>query len=157
MVMPRIPNDKFPAAAGADTEEGRRPTIVSAPAAASPELLDRPKRRVFTVQDKLRILDEVDRAAGTPGAIGAVVRREGIYSSTLSDWRRQRDAGAYQGLSPVKRGPKGAEVNPLSTEHAKLQREYKRLALKLERAEAVIEIQKKVGLLLGLPDSDETP
>ena len=106
MVMPRIKDRKTLAAAGADKEDGRRPTIVSAPAAASPELLDRPRRRTFTAQDKLRILGEVDRAAGVPGAVGAIVRREGLYLSALSDWRRQRAAGAFQALSPAKRGPK---------------------------------------------------
>jgi transposase len=125
--------------------------MVSAPAAASPELLDRPRRRTFTAQDKLRILGEVDRAAGTAGAIGAIVRREGLYSSALTDWRRQREAGAYGALSPVKRGPKLTAPNPLAAEHARLQRDNKRLTLRLERAEAVIDIQKKVALLLGLP------
>jgi transposase len=125
--------------------------MVSAPAAASPELLDRPRRRTFTAQDKLRILGEVDRAAGTPGAIGAIMRREGLYSSALTDWRRQRDAGAYGALSPVKRGPKLTPPNPLAAEHARLLRDNKRLTLRLERAEAVIDIQKKVALLLGLP------
>jgi transposase len=155
VVMPRIEDSKPLAAAGAETEEGRRPTIVSAPAAASPELLDRPLRRTFTAKDKLRILGEVDRAAGTPGAIGAIIRREGIYSSALTDWRRQRAAGAYHGLSPVKRGPKLAEPNPLAAEHAQLLRDNKRLTLRLERAEAVIAIQKKITLLLGLPATDE--
>jgi transposase len=125
--------------------------MVSAPAATSPELLDRPRRRTFTAQDKLRILGEVDRAAGTPGAIGAIMRREGLYSSALSDWRRLRDAGAYGALSPVKRGPKLTPPNPLAAEHARLLRDNKRLTLRLERAEAVIDIQKKVALLLGLP------
>jgi len=79
-------------------------------------------------------------------------RREGAsIPSALTDWRRQRAAGAYHGLSPVKRGPKLAEPNPLAAEHAQLLRENKRLTLRLERAEAVIEIQKKVALLLGLP------
>jgi len=151
MVMPRITDDEFPAAAGADTEEGRRPTLVSAPAAASPELSERPRRRTFTAEDKLRILGEIDRAAGIPGAIGAIMRREGLYSSAISDWRRQREAGAYEGLSPLKRGPKAVPAHPLSAEHAQLQRDYKRLEQRLERAEAVIDIQKKVALLLGLP------
>ena len=97
--MPQIKDSKTLAAAGADKEDGRRPTIVSAPAAASPELLDRPRRRTFTAQDKLRILAEVDRAAGVPGAVGAIVRREGLYSSALSDWRRQRAAGAFEAQS----------------------------------------------------------
>jgi len=128
------------------------------PEAASPELQDRPRRRTFTAKDKLRILGEVDRAAGVPGAIGAIVRREGIYSSALSDWRRQRAAGAYEALSPVRRGPKPIEPNPLATANAKLVRDNKRLTLRLERAEAVIEIQKKVATLLGLPiATDEEP
>lgn len=151
MVMPRSPDIETLAAAGAETKEGRRPTIVSAPAAVSPELLDRPVRRIFTAKDKLRILSEVDRAAGIPGAIGAIMRREGLYSSALTDWRRQRDAGAYEALSPVKRGPKLAEPNPLTAENAQLVRDNKRLKQQLERAEAVIDIQKKVAQLLGLP------
>ena len=89
MVMPPITDGKTLAAAGAETEDGRRPTIVSAPAAASPELVGRPRRRSFTAKDKLRILGEADRAAGVPGGVGAIVRREGLYSSALTDWRRQ--------------------------------------------------------------------
>jgi transposase len=133
----------------------RRPTIVSAPAAASPELLDRPRRRTFTGQDKLRILGEVERAAGVPGGIGAIMRREGLYSSALSDWRRQRDAGAFEALSPAKRGPKVAEPNPLAAELAQSLRDNSRLKQRLERAEAIVEIQKKVAALLGLPISSD--
>ena len=157
MVMPRITDDQYPLAAGAETEEGRRPTTVSAPAVASPELSVPPRRRTFSAKEKLRILAELDSAAGIPGAIGAILRREGLYSSAITDWRRQREAGAYEGLSPVKRGPKAVPAHPLLAEHAQLQRDYKRLELQLERAEAVIDIQKKVSLLLGLPiESDET-
>ena len=155
MVMPRITDDEIPAAVGAEAEEGRRPTLVSAPTAASPELSDRPRRRKFNAKEKLRILSEIDRAAGTPGAIGAIMRREGLYSSAITDWRRQRDAGAYEGLSPVKRGPRPAPANPLSAEHARLQRDYKRLEKRLERAEAVIDIQKKVAFLIGFPIADD--
>ena len=102
MVMPRTTDtDKdLIAAAGGGSETGLRPTLVPAPAAESPELVDRPRRRSFTAKDKLRILGEVDRAAGVPGGIGAIIRREGIYSSALTDWRRQRDAGAFDALSP---------------------------------------------------------
>jgi len=158
MDMPRTTDSEPFAAAGAETEEGRRPTMVSAPAAASPELLDRPRRRTFTAQDKLRILGEVDRAAGTPGAIGAIMRREGLYSSALSDWRRQRAAGAFEALSPVRRGPKVAEPNPLATELAQALRDNTRLTRRLERAEAIIEVQKKVAALLGHPiENDEAP
>ena len=99
MVMPnRVAEAQ--AAAGAGTEEGRRATVVPAPAAANPELSDRPKRRTFTAGDKLRILEETDRAAGT-GDIGAILRREGLYSTTLTEWRRQREAGTLGALAPA--------------------------------------------------------
>jgi transposase len=106
--------------------------------------LERPRRRTFTAKDKLRILGEVDRAAGVSGEIGAIMRREGIYSSALTDWRRQRDAGAFEALSPVKRGPKVEVPNLLAAENAQLLRDNKRLTLRLERAEAVVGIQKKL-------------
>ena len=148
MVMPRTTSAAPVSAGGAETEEGRRPTLVSAPPAASPELLDRPRRRTFTAAEKLRLLREVDHAG--PGGVGAILRREGLYSSALTDWRRQRHAGAYEALKAVKRGPKRAPANPLAAEHAQLLRENKRLTLQLRRAEVVIDIQKKVALLLGL-------
>ena len=90
--------------------------------------------------------------------MAAILRREGLYSSALTDWRGQRDAGAYEALKAVRRGPRRAPSNPLAAEHAQLLRENKRLALQLRRAEAVIDIQKKVALLLGLPMvSEEEP
>jgi transposase len=155
VVMPPIKDSKTLAAAGTEMEDGRRPPIVSAPAAASPEFSDRPRRRTFTAQDKLRILAEADRAAGVPGGIGAIVRREGLYSSALTDWRRQRAAGAFEALSPARRGPKTAEPNPLAAELALSRRDNLRLKQRLERAEAIIEIQKKVAVLLGLPASSD--
>ncbi len=140
------------ASAGAATIEGRRPPVVAAPAEASPEFSARPVRRTFTAKDKLRILGLTDQAAGS-GDIGAILRREGIYSSTLCDWRRQRDAGAYNALTPVRRGPKAAEVNPLAAEIALLQRRNADLTRRLARAETIIDVQKKVAALLGLtPD-----
>jgi transposase len=123
---------------------------VAAPASASPELSDRPRRRTFTAQTKLRILTEVDGAADT-GRIGAILRREGIYSSSLCDWRRQRDAGAYNALVPARRGPKAAEANPLAAELARSHRNNADLTRRLARAEAIIDIQKKVAALLGIP------
>ena len=132
------------------TSGGRRPTVVAAPTSESPELTDRPRRRTFTAGDKLRILAETDRAAET-GGIGAILRREGLYSSALTDWRRQRDAGAFTALVPGKRGPKTSEPNLLSAEVTALQRENARLTLRLSRAEAIIDIQKKVAALLGIP------
>src|SRR5471030_1763949 len=138
------------AATGPGTEEGRRPTIVPGPVAASPELTDRPRRRSFTAQAKLRILADIDRVAGT-GGIGAILRREGLYSSVLSDWRRQRDAGALGALTASKRGPKAPPANPLATELAHARRDNVRLQQRLERAEAIIGLQKKLGELLGVP------
>jgi transposase len=147
MPMQQTPID---AEVGDAANGGRRPTVVAAPTSASPELSERPRRRTFTAEDKLRILGETDRAAET-GGIGAILRREGLYSSALTDWRRQRDAGAFTALVPGKRGPKSAEPNPLAAEVTALQRDNARLALRLSRAEAIIDIQKKVAALLGIP------
>jgi len=145
------------AAAGIVPDVNRKPTVVPAPAAVSPELSARPKRRTFTAAQKLRILAETDRAADT-GGIAAILRREGLYSSALTDWRRQRDAGAFEALKPLKRGPKAEAVHPLAAELAKANRENARLRQRLEQAEAIIGIQKKVASLLGIPlstlDSD---
>jgi transposase len=157
MVMPSK-EAKTNGAAGADTEGSRGPTAVPAPATAAPELSDRPRRRTFTVQTKLRVLAETDGAADV-GGIGAILRREGLYSSTLTDWRRQRDSGALGALRPTKRGPKSAARNPLAAELAQAKRENARLERRLEHAEAIIGIQKKVAALLGIPlatpDSDD--
>jgi transposase len=131
------------AEADAAANRGRRPTVVAAPASASPELSDRPRRRRFTAQDKLRILAETDRAAET-GGIAAILRREGLYSSALTEWRRLRDAGAFGALVPAKRGPKAIEANPMAAELARVQRDNARLTRRLERAEAIIDLQKKL-------------
>jgi transposase len=156
MVMP-IKDKKLDGAPGAGTVGGLRPTAVPASAAAAPELSDRPRRRTFTVGDKLRVLAEIDRAPA--GGTGAILRREGLYSSTLSEWRRLREAGALGAKTPVKRGPKPAVRNPLTAELAQANRENARLVRRLEHAEAIIAIQKKVAALLGLPlatsDSDD--
>jgi transposase len=157
VVMPNMLTDSS-TETGPGTEEGRRPTIVPGPVAASPELTDRPRRRSFTAQDKLRILADIDRVAGI-GGTGAILRREGLYSSALSDWRRQRDAGALGALTPSKRGPKPPPPNPLATELANARRDNIRLQQRLDRAEAIIELQKKVAELLGIPPaaSDAEP
>jgi transposase-like protein len=128
-------------ASGAGANVGRRPTVVPAPDAASAEFSARPRRRTFTAADKLRILADVNRAASA-GGIGAVLRREGLYSSTLSDWRRLRDSGAFGALTPARRGPKVEETNPLSAKVAALEKNNARLVLRLTRAEAIIGIQK---------------
>src|SRR4051812_13181109 len=153
-------NSRTEAAAGGGPEEGPGPAGGPAPGPGSPELSERPKRRTFTAGEKLRILGETDRAADT-GGISAILRREGVYSSTLTDWRRQREAGAFEALKPLKRGPKEAAVNPMAAELAQANRENARLKQRLAQAEAIIGIQKKVASLLGIPlatpDSDEEP
>jgi len=136
--------------AGAATDGGRRPMVVAAPASVSPELSNRPRRRKFTAADKLRILGATDRALET-GGVGAVLRREGVYSSTLCDWRRQREAGTLGALTPARRGPKVSQANPLSTKVAALEKNNAHLARCLARAEAIITVQKKLADLLGIP------
>src|ERR1700676_1006294 len=136
--------------AGAASGESRRATAVVEPASVSSELSNRPRRRTFTAADKQRILAATDRAAET-GGIGAILRREGLYSSTLCDWRRQRDAGTFGALTPVKRGPKTAEPNPLAAEITSLRKNNDHLARCLARAEAIIAVQKKLADLLGIP------
>jgi transposase-like protein len=106
------------------------------------------RRRKFGAEDKKRILDEVDRAAGH-GGIGAVLRREGIYSSTLHGWRKERDAAVHQAFSQ-KRGPR-TQRHPLTGENEKLRRQNQRLQEELEKAHIVIDVQKKVAKLLGRP------
>jgi len=107
------------------------------------------KRRRFTTQEKVRILKEAD-ACTEPGELGALLRREGIYSSYLSRWRRARDRGELQALSPKRRGPKSATDSGLTKELAKLQRENERLRGRPAQAEAIMEAQKKLSELLGL-------
>jgi len=110
-----------------------------------------PYRR-FSAKEKLRILEEAE-ACTEPGEIGALVRREGIYSSYLSRWRRARDRGQLDGLSGKKRGPKKAVEQELVEENAALRRENERLRGRLKQAETIIEVQKKLSQMLGL----ETP
>ena len=124
MVMPSK-ESKTNGAAGVDAEGSRRPTAVPTPAAAA-EMSDQPRRRTFTAQTKLRVLAEIDGATDV-GGIGAILRREGLYSSTLMDWRRQRDSGALGALTPAKRGPKSAARNPLAAELVQARRENARL------------------------------
>ena len=109
------------------------------------EVVAKAKRRQHPAEYKLRILREVDACKGT-GEVGALLRREGLYSSLVSKWREQRERGSLSGLSEQKRGPK---VDPNAAELARLQRENKRLKEQLERAELIIDVQKKVAQLVG--------
>ena len=135
-------------------------TLPPGPPRPDPEVVADAKRRTFTAEYKLRILAEADAAASQPGAIGALQRRERLYSSHLVTWRRERQAGILKGLTPHKRGPK-SKRNPQEEEMQKLRRENQRLTEELRKAEIVIDVQKKVGALLGWPlpkaDPEEKP
>lgn len=122
-----------------------------------PHVSDKPVRRKFSASYKLNILQEADRCT-KPGQIGALLRREGLYSSTLTNWRRQLKKGMLDGLSPKKRGRKDADENPLLEEVHSLKRENQLLRDRLHRAETIIEVQKKVSRLLTVapaPQQDE--
>jgi transposase len=112
-----------------------------------PEVLPQAERRQFSAKYKLRILEEAD-ACREPGEIGALLRREGLYSSHLSKWRQQRAQGQLQALSAHKRGRRHQGAH--EKEMAELQRENERLRVRLQQAEMIIEVQKKLSQLLGL-------
>ena len=114
-----------------------------------PEVPEKARRRRFSAQYKLRILKKTDTCE--PGEVGALLRREGLYWSNLHTWRQQREKGTLKGLSPKKRGPKKPPVNPLQPEMKKLERENRQLKRKLQRAEIMLDIQKKASELLGIP------
>ncbi len=118
--------------------------------APDPEMVPRAKRRRFSAGYKLRIVQEADECKEW-GEIGALLRREGLYSSHLSKWRQQRDAGR---LADKQRGRK---ADPLAVENAKLQRENERLRRELEKAELIIDVQKKLSQVLELtmPNTSE--
>jgi transposase len=150
----------------AGTEGGRSPTGVPAATAAAtvqgtpaagngkrppdPAVSEKPERRRFLVEYKLRILQEADRCTAS-GQLGALLRREGLYSSILSTWRQQRDKGTLAGLTPKRRGRKANPDAPLIAENLRLTRETQRLAAKLRQAETIIDIQKKLSEMLGIP------
>jgi transposase-like protein len=116
---------------------------------AEVEVLAKPERRRFTVEYKRRIVREADACKGL-GEIGALLRREGLYSSHLSAWRTARDRGELAGSSPRKRGPAPTPEDPRDKRIADLERENRKLVKRAERAEALVEVQKKVSELLGI-------
>jgi transposase len=116
---------------------------------ADPEVAAKPQRRVFGAADKKRILEETDRALANGGGVGVILRREGIYSSTLHGWRKERDAAVHKAFSQ-KRGPQ-PQRNPLAGENEKLRRQNQRLQEELEKAHIITDVQKKVATLLGRP------
>ena len=128
-------------------------TITTVSPDRATQVIPRSKRRQFTARYKLRILQEADACAGS-GQIGALLRREGLYYSNLQTWRRQLNQGQLSGLSPKKRGPK---EDPVARENARLKREVEKLKARLERAETIIDVQKKLSQILGvsLPEDAE--
>jgi len=136
-------------AEGPEAEGARRATGVfgNGAALADPEVPAKAKRRRFSTEYRLRILREAD-ACKASGELGALLRREGLYSSLLSTWRRQRDESALHALRARKRGPKAKLVDPRVKQ---LERENRRLQHRLNQAEAIIAVQKKVAEILGIP------
>lgn len=119
--------------------------------APDPEVLEKARRRQFTAAYKLRILREADAATAIKGGLAVLLRREGLYSSHLTKWREQREAGALGALAPKKRGRKPSETRPLAKRVAQLEAQNRRLATKLRHAELIIEAQKKLAALLATP------
>lgn len=140
-----------------EMEGARRATGISragaeSAAGADPEVLEKATRRRFTAKYKLSILAQADQCK-QPGQIGALLRREGLYSSHLTTWRRQRESGALKALGPRKRGRNAKPQDKHSHRLAQLEREVEQLRQKLAQAETIIDVQKKVSSLLGIPPS----
>jgi transposase len=158
--MKVVVNKKDVGEGAGETEGARRATGVfpagAPPAGAAPEVevVAKAERRRFAAEYKRRIVREADRCT-KPGEIGALLRREGLYSSLLTTWRAARDRGELAGLSPKKRGPKVAPPDPRDKKMAELEREVARQTKRAERAEAFVELQKKVAALLGTPFESE--
>jgi len=127
------------------TRADRDPASLAVP---DPEVVVKAQRRQFSAEYKRRVLQEADSCTQR-GEVGALLRREGLYSSHLNTWRHQRARGELQGLTPAKRGRK---ADPQAAENARLLRETVRLKAQLARAELIIDVQKKVSQLLGLPE-----
>ena len=136
-----------PAKAGAGSASASRP---------DPEVVAKPKHRTYTAEYKQRILEEAEVAVATRGGLGALLRREGLYSSLLTYWRRERAQGIQEALTPRKRGRK-SQRNPLEEENQKLRRQNARLTEELRKANIIIDVQKKVAALLGNPIPEPDP
>ena len=117
--------------------------------APDPEVVAKPTRRQFTAEYRLRIVEEADRCT-RPGEVGRLLRREGLYTSHLSAWRKARRSGSLQGLTPKKRGVQPAEHNPLSPKVRQLEAKVARLEKELATAHTILDVQSKISGLLGL-------
>ena len=112
-------------------------------------MLAKAQRRRFTAEHKRRVLKEADRCT-QPGEIGALLRREGLYSSALTAWRAARERGELAGLAPKKRGRRAKRIDPLVRRIAAQEREIAQWKARAQRAEALVEIQKKASEILGV-------
>ena len=135
-----------------ESEQGGERSAMLRP---DPEAAAKGKRRRFTNEYKRRILAEADRCG--PGEIAALLRREGLYSSHISTWRAARDRGELGGATTKKRGPKPKAVDPSAKRITELERENAKLKARAERAEFLVEMQKKMAALLGRPLAEEDP
>ena len=115
-----------------------------------PEVPEKAVRRRFTAGYKLHMLRQAE-SCREPGSLGALLRREGLYSSHLTTWRRQKEAGILSGLKPKQRGRKANPIHPLAAENQQLRKENNRLQKRLKKAELIIDIQKKISQMLGIP------
>ena len=118
--------------------------------AVETEVVAKAARRRFPAAEKLRVLREADRCT-KPGELGALLRREGLYSSHLATWRAARQRGELAGLAPRARGPQAKPIDPRDKRLVEQAREIARLQARLERAEGLIAVQKTVAQLLGIP------
>ena len=142
--------ERAPGAIGTDASLGSKSNNFP-----NPEVPEKKHRRYFTASYKLHILQQADLCTES-GQIGRLLRREGLYSSHLGSWRRAREKGLLQAMTPRKRGRKSKEKNPLTGEVARLQKEKRKLEHKLKQAELIIEAQKKISQILGITqDIDE--
>ena len=145
-----IARDGFAPALGVEERRDEAPRAGASHARPTPdpEVVAKPKRRKFTAQYRLRILEEAESCT-QPGEVGRLLRREGLYSSHLTEWRRARREGSLQGLTPSKRGRKPAERNPLSAKVHELEAKVARLEKELHTAHTILDVQGKVAGLLG--------
>ncbi len=119
---------------------------------SDPEVSEKPTRRRYLAEYKLKILRQADKCT-KHGELGALLRREGLYSSHLKTWQKQREEGTLHGLAPKKRGRKAIPKNPLSDQLQQLRRENEQLKHKLQQAETIIDVQKKLCGILGTPQN----
>ena len=147
-VLSDAPGEETPGAHRASGVSSPGAGAAAAPAMPDPEVVAQARRRRFTATYKLGVLEEADRCE--PGQLGALLRREGLYSSHLTCWRQQREAGALAGLTARKRGRKARVPDPQGQRVAELEQENAWLRQRLVQAETSIDVQKKVSLLLGI-------